>query len=160
MEKERLQEYAARVTQANRSELVVIIYEATLASIEEGKNYLKQGEIEAARHEIERARSMITELMGSLDLQYEISHYLRQLYVFAYRELCQGIANRDPEQQNQATDYIEALLPSFKKLAKQFMPASHMGVERSMRRLIAGLMQIADLRRKFGVCLNALHLAQ
>ena len=34
MEKERLQEYAARVTQANRSELVVIIYEATLASIE------------------------------------------------------------------------------------------------------------------------------
>ena len=48
MEKERLQEYAARVTQANRSELVVIIYEATLASIEEGKNYLKQGEIEAA----------------------------------------------------------------------------------------------------------------
>ena len=76
MEKERLQEYAARVTQANRSELVVIIYEATLASIEEGKNYLKQGEIEAARHEIERARSMITELMGSLDLQYEISHYL------------------------------------------------------------------------------------
>ena len=42
MEKERLQEYAARVTQANRSELVVIIYEATLASIEEGKNYLKQ----------------------------------------------------------------------------------------------------------------------
>ena len=42
MEKERLQEYAARVTQANRSELVVIIYEATLASIEGGKNYLKQ----------------------------------------------------------------------------------------------------------------------
>ena len=87
MEKERLQEYAARVTQANRSELVVIIYEATLASIEEGKKYLKQGEIEAARHEIERARSMIAELMASLDLQYEISHYLRQLYVFAYREL-------------------------------------------------------------------------
>ena len=111
MEKERLQEYAARVTQANRSELVVIIYEATLASIEEGKNYLKQGEIEAARHEIERARSMITELMGSLDLQYEISHYLRQLYVFAYRELCQGIANRDPEQLNHATDIFEALLP-------------------------------------------------
>ena len=114
MEKERLQEYAARVTQANRSELVVIIYEATLASIEEGKKYLKQGEIEAARHEIERARSMITELMASLDLQYEISHY-----VFAYRELCQGIANRDPEQLNHATDIFEALLPSFKEVAKQ-----------------------------------------
>ena len=69
MEKERLQEYAARVTQANRSELVVIIYEATIASIEEGKKYLSAGERELARKEIARARGMITELMGSLDLQ-------------------------------------------------------------------------------------------
>ena len=42
MEKERLQEFAARVSQANRSELVVVIYEATLASIEEGKKYYVQ----------------------------------------------------------------------------------------------------------------------
>ena len=54
--------------------------------------------------------------MCSSDL---ISHYLRQLYVFAYRELCQGIANRDPEQLNHATDIFEALLPSFKEVAKQ-----------------------------------------
>ena len=64
MEKERLQEYAARVTQANRSELVVIIYEATLASIEEGKKYLKQGEIEAARHEIKNNKRVIEAYLG------------------------------------------------------------------------------------------------
>ena len=36
MRKELLQEFATRVTQANRSELVVVIYEAILASIKEG----------------------------------------------------------------------------------------------------------------------------
>ena len=42
MEKERLQEYAARVTQANRSELVVIIYEAT-CQYRKGKKIFKTG---------------------------------------------------------------------------------------------------------------------
>ena len=97
MEKEKLQEFAVRVSQANRSELVVIIYEAALASIAEGKKQLEAGEISAARKEIDRARGMIDELMRSLDMQYTISHYLRQLYIYSYHELCQGIALRQPE---------------------------------------------------------------
>lgn len=119
MEKERLQEFAARVTQANRSELVVVIYEATLASISEGKKYLAEGDVGQARKEIARARGMITELMTSLDMQYSISHYLRQLYIYAYQELCQGIANRCPEQFDHASNIFEKILPSFQEVAKQ-----------------------------------------
>ena len=62
---------------------------------------------------------MITELMGSLDLQYEISYYLRQLYIYAYQELCQGIANRNPEQFDHASRIFEKILPSFQEVAKQ-----------------------------------------
>ena len=119
MEKSKLQEFAARVTQANRSELVVVIYEAVLASIAEGKRCLAEEQIEEARLEISRARSLITELMGSLDMQYGISHYLRQLYIFAYHELCHGIAMRQPELFDHASDIFEKLLPSFQEVAKQ-----------------------------------------
>ena len=119
MEKSKLQEVAARVTQANRSELVVVIYEAVLASIAEGKRCLAEEQIEEARLEISRARSLITELMGSLDMQYGISHYLRQLYIFAYHELCHGIAMRQPELFDHASDIFEKLLPSFQEVAKQ-----------------------------------------
>ena len=119
MDKEKLQEYATRVTQANRSELVVVIYEAVLASIKEGKSYLEKGEIPQARNEIERAKGMIEELMCSLDMQYGISHYLRQLYIFAYHELCHGIAERKPELFDHATDILNGLLPSFQEVAKQ-----------------------------------------
>lgn len=119
MKKEVLQEFAARVTQANRSELVVVIYEATLASIAEGRQCLTEGRVEEARTEIARARGMITELMSSLDLQYGISHYLRQLYIYAYHELCQGIALRKPELFDHATYIFEHLLPSFQEVARQ-----------------------------------------
>lgn len=119
MKKERLHEFAARVTQANRSELVVIIYEAVLESIAEGKQYLADGKVEEARTETARARGLITELMRSLDLQYSISHYLRQLYIFAYHELCHGIALRKPELFDHASYIFEQLLPSFQEVAKQ-----------------------------------------
>ena len=49
MQKEKLQSFATRVTQANRSELVVIIYEAVIASIEEGRKYLEEQNVTEAR---------------------------------------------------------------------------------------------------------------
>ncbi|MCH5266079.1 MAG: flagellar protein FliS [Lachnospiraceae bacterium] len=136
MEKEKLQEFAARVTQANRSELVVIIYEAALASIAEGKKQLEDGELPQARKEIERAKDMLDELMRSLDMQYTISHYLRQLYVYAYRELCQGIALHQPELFAHATGVLEGLLPSFKEVASQDDSAP---VMENVQQIYAGL---------------------
>lgn len=119
MDKDKLQEFATRVSQANRSELVVVIYEATLASIGEGKLLLEKNEIPEARKEVERAKGLINELMASLDMQYTISHYLRHLYIYAYHELCHGIALRQPELFDHASDVLEGLLPSFQEVAKQ-----------------------------------------
>ena len=119
MTKERLQELAARVSQANRSELVVVIIEAVLESTASGKELLEAGEIEPARQELSRARGLITELMASLDMQYHISHYLRQLYIYAYHEICHAVAERKPELCDHATDIFKALLPSFEGVARQ-----------------------------------------
>ena len=55
MDKKVLQEFATRVTQANPSELVVVIYEAAIASMKEGKKALCDQKIEEARKELERA---------------------------------------------------------------------------------------------------------
>lgn len=136
MDKEMLQGFAARVAQANKSELVVVIYEAALASIEEGKKYLQDGSIEEARQEIKRAQGMIDELMRSLDMQYTIAHYLRQLYIYAYRELCHGIAARDASLFDHSTDVLQGLLPSFQELAKQDTSAPVMG---NTQQIYAGL---------------------
>lgn len=119
MEKDQLNAYAARVAQANRSELIVIIYEAFLDSVKEGRKFLDKDEIAACRHETERARGFLTELLGSLDFSYPVSHYLRRIYVYAYRELCQGLALRDSERMGHASRAIERLLPAFREVAAQ-----------------------------------------
>lgn len=119
LEREQLNAYAARVAQANRSELVVIIYEAFLDSVKDGREFLKEGDVPACRREIDRAKGFLTELMGSLDFRYEISHYLRRLYVFAYQELCQGVAEREEARLSHATDIIQKLLPAFQEVASQ-----------------------------------------
>lgn len=119
MEKEKLNAYAARVAQANRSELTVLIYEAFLESVSEGTKFLEAGKIAECRQEIDRARGFLTELMGSLDFSYEISYYLRRLYVFAYHELCHGVALRDSSRFANATDIMNKLLPAFQEVAAQ-----------------------------------------
>ena len=150
MNKETLQAFATRVTQANRSELVVVIYEAALASIAEGKSALEAGDVTGARHEIDRAKGMIQELMYALDMHYNISTYLRQLYIFGYRELCQGIAYRDPERFDHTTHILEGLLPSFKEVAKQDTSKPLM---ENTQTIVAGLTYGpgSDLREIIGV---------
>ncbi len=153
MDKSTLQAFATRVTQANRSELVVVIYEVALASIKEGRDALEAGAIADARHEIDRAKSMIQELMYALDMHYNISTYLRQLYIFGYRELCQGIANRDPERFDHTTNILEGLLQSFKEVAKQDDSAPLM---KNTQTIVAGLTYGpgSDLRETIGVGVN------
>ncbi len=150
MDKSTLQAFATRVTQANRSELVVVIYEVALASIKEGRDALEAGAIADARTEIDRAKSMIQELMYALDMHYNISTYLRQLYIFGYRELCQGIANRDPERFDHTTNILEGLLQSFKEVAKQDDSAPLM---KNTQTIVAGLTYGpgSDLRETIGV---------
>lgn len=136
MQKEKLQSFATRVTQANRSELVVIIYEAVIASIDEGKKYLEEQNVPEARREIQRARGLVEELMCSLDMKYNISHYLRQLYIYATGELCQGIALRQPERFDHALNIFQKLLPSFQEVAKQDSSAP---VMENTQQIYAGL---------------------
>lgn len=119
MEKEVLNGYAARVAQANRSELTVIIYEAFLDSVKEGKKELVEGNIENCRREIERAKGFLNELLGSLDFSYEISYYLRRLYIYSYQELCQGVALRDKERFLHAENVMSKLLLAFREVAAQ-----------------------------------------
>lgn len=136
MTKERLQELAARVSQANRSELVVVMIEAVLESTASGKELLEAGEVEPARQELSRARGLITELMASLDMQYDISHYLRQLYIYAYHEICHAVAERKPELCDHASNVFKGLLPSFEEVAKQDTSAP---VMQNTEQIYAGL---------------------
>ena len=88
MKKEDKQQFTLRITQANPTELVVILYEMLLCYLEDGKEALQQEETDTPEgqrrfHEaVRNARGCLNELLQSLDLNYEPAPALQRLYMF------------------------------------------------------------------------------
>ena len=62
MTKECKQQFTLRITQANKTELIVILYEMLLAYTQDAKISLQEGNTEAFRDNIRKADNCLTEL--------------------------------------------------------------------------------------------------
>lgn len=119
MNKEQIKEYTARVAQANRSELVVIIYELLLDSMEEAEECYTSGDKEQGSAKIRKAQAYLQELKGSLDHQYELSSQLYQLYRYVNEQLLATRIKEKPVNLESAKKVIQGLMSSFEEVAKQ-----------------------------------------
>lgn len=87
MTQEQKREYQTRVMEANRGELVVIIYELFLLSLDDARTAFKKGASEEGVQYVKKAEGFLQELMGSLDKRYEIAEPLMRLYRYVYEQL-------------------------------------------------------------------------
>ncbi len=87
MTKEMKQEFTFRITQANPTEMIVILYEMTLLFLEEAKAAADVEDYAAYKEAIRRVRGCINELIQSLHMEYEIAGNLHKLYLFCIRRL-------------------------------------------------------------------------
>lgn len=119
MEKERLQEFTFRVTQASRTELIVIMYDVVLSDTKEARRLLSQGDTVGYERELRHAGRFLNELMGALDYQYEISFELLSLYSFVNKALTRACVGRDASPLDAADGVIRGLRSSFHEVSKQ-----------------------------------------
>ncbi len=119
MEKGRLQEFTFRVTQASRTELVVIMYDVVLSDTKEARRVLAEGDIAAYERELKHAGRFLNELMGALDYQYEISYELLSLYSFVNKSLIRACVSRDVLLLDAADRVISGLRESFREVSRQ-----------------------------------------
>lgn len=82
MEKEKRQEYSTRVVQANRTELLVIVYEMLQEELKQAQVEYERQDIEAFDKALKNAQKVLHELMGTLNYQYELSFRLLSIYKF------------------------------------------------------------------------------
>ena len=89
MKKEDKQQFTLRITQANPTQLVVILYEMLLSYLEDASAALVEepGHVEVFREAVRKARGCLNELMASLHMEYEPAPVLLQLYLFCLRRL-------------------------------------------------------------------------
>lgn len=119
MENEKRKAYTARISQANRSELVVIIYELMLDSIETAQNGFAAGDLELADKELKRAQGFLQEMRGSLDFKFEISANLASLYRYVNEQLAASIVRRKDVELDSCKRVLRGLMDSFEEVAKQ-----------------------------------------
>lgn len=119
MKKELIQEYSMRVTQASRSELVVIMYEVILKDIEHAKEVLPLLDEETYEKELTHAGRFLNELMGALDYHYSISYRLMSLYIYLNRRLTEAKFQKSAEILDELTELIEGLRTSYEGVSRQ-----------------------------------------
>lgn len=108
MTKENKQMFTRRITQANRTQLVVILYEMFLVYLEDAqKAYAIEDSSEFVRN-LELARECISEMRRSLNFEYDLSKNLFAIYCFADKELASDIFGKK-------TDNLDALKTIFIK---------------------------------------------
>ena len=119
MEKEKTQEYCARVTQANKTELIVIMYEIFQTETEYAKDAYERGDIETFVSAMKNAQKFLNELMGSLDYRYKISYELLSIYSFVNRTLLVSIAKRKPVDLEGIQRVMKNLKTAFEGISKE-----------------------------------------
>ena len=127
MTREVKQQFTLRITQANSTDLVVILYEMLLCYLEESKEALETSDKEAFREAVRKARGCVNELISSLKMEYEPAPALLQLYMFCIRRLAIGEAKRDQKPLEEIETVIRPLHDAYKKIAEQNSAGPVMG---------------------------------
>lgn len=115
MTNEKKQEFTLRITQANKSELVVILYDMFQAYLEDAE----QSEGEEFHSAISHARAVLNELIESLDMEYEIAKNLYQIYRYVERLLIQSDVRLDKEPLKEVSGHMSQLRNAYDTVSKE-----------------------------------------
>lgn len=111
-------EFTARVTQATKSELVVIMYEIILTDIKTAREAYAKGDKLVYVAEMRNAQKFVLELMNALDFEYEISKQLMSLYIYLNKNIIKSLANYDEERLETIEMIVNKLLDSFRQVSE------------------------------------------
>lgn len=97
MTNEKKQEFTLRISQANKSQLVVILYELFFFYVEEAEASFAEGNVSDYVSELEKAHDCLNELIASLNLEQELAQKLLQFYFYVSARMGAAIGSRKPE---------------------------------------------------------------
>ena len=95
MTKEQIQAFTLRVSSANKTEMIVILYDIAITYLNDSVSALENDNKSLFRAELNRTKSTVQELMNSVDTSTELGATLLKLYVYCNRELTGAYINYD-----------------------------------------------------------------
>lgn len=119
MNKELKQQYKLRITRANKTQLVVILYEMYLEYAKEAKQALETQDKSAFKDALSHARGCVKELMSSLNFDYKPAEELKQLYMYVNSELVQADLHSSTEPLDNTIMVMKGLWEAYKEISSQ-----------------------------------------
>lgn len=136
MKKEKISDYTLRISQSNRSQLVVVVFDMTMEYLEEATLCYDKGDLEDFVQITKKARACVYELMTSLDTKYKIAVELMQIYIYMNKLLIQSVIKKEPQDFPAIKRMVRTLRGAFEEIAKQDSSAPLMG---NAQQVYAGL---------------------
>lgn len=95
MTREKKSEFTLRISQANKTELIIILYEIAIAYIEDAMDLYNSDNIKDAKNCGNKALACIEEMQNNLHYEYDLAKKLKQLYLFMKKQIRTGVISGD-----------------------------------------------------------------
>ena len=118
MKDELIRDFQRRLSQCNKGEMIVIMYDIVFAYLDEAKEAHEAGNYEEYKTAVKRGQASIEALMNGLDFSYDISKQLYRLYVTSKNLLAKAIYQNRLDGILEAEKILKRLYSSFCEAAK------------------------------------------
>ncbi|HAG70345.1 MAG TPA: flagellar protein FliS [Lachnospiraceae bacterium] len=119
MTKELIQDYTLKITQANPTEIVVIVYDIAGQYIKDALAAFDEGDYDGFENNCRSARKCVDDLLQALDYSYELAFSLMRIYVFINREISVASVKRSTEGLLNARGLLISLRDAFAQVARE-----------------------------------------
>lgn len=106
------------VNTATPGELTLMLYDGCLKFIRLAKEAINNNDIQAKNTNIQKAQNIITELMVTLDMKYEISKQMMPLYDFVRRKLIEANVKNSLQSLEEAETIVKEFRETWKEVIK------------------------------------------
>lgn len=120
------QQFTLRISRANSTELVVILYEMTLVYLDECEAWIDK-DLSEFKRAIQKARGCLNELLESINYEYEPAINIRKLMFFCIRRLANAEVTCKAEPLEDIKKVVIPLKDAFAKITPQNPGGSVMG---------------------------------
>ena len=129
-------DFQRRLSQCNKGEMIVILYDILFAYTEEAKEEHEQNHYEEYKNAIKQAQRTLDMMMGALDYRFEISKDLHKLYVTCKNLLAKAIYQNRVDGICEAETILRNLYNGFTEAAKSDVSAPLM---QNVQKVYAGM---------------------
>ncbi len=126
MTKSELKDFSLRIAASSKTGLVVITYDIIINYINSAKVSLENEDIDEFRFNLKKAKQFIDDLSSNLDMRFEISYNLMQLYVYANDCILKSGIEKDTQKLDSIIEMMLKLKDSFEEVSKSDMSGKMM----------------------------------